>query len=102
MLLGRIREDPLMGHSSESLSAAFISGAMLSRERTSLNAIAYASTARLIRAALDRGVNLVEAYIDTVGDADRYKVWVITGCWGRGCRSLPQMQVWVCSCHRRA
>ncbi|KDD72349.1 hypothetical protein H632_c3476p0, partial [Helicosporidium sp. ATCC 50920] len=73
-LLAQMQRDDCMGYATDSLSAAFISRSMLSRERTSLNAIAYASTAKLIRKALERGVNITEAYVDTVGDAERYKI----------------------------
>ena len=46
---------------------------MLGRQRVSLNAMALDSTCRLIRAVLAAGVNLHEIYVDTVGDADKYK-----------------------------
>lgn len=72
-LLTAIHAHPQLVYRSESLSAAFISGRMLAPDRESLNALANDSTARLIAAVLDAGINLTRAYIDTVGDADKYK-----------------------------
>lgn len=45
---------------------------MLSLGRVTLNQIATQSTVGLVQAVLDAGVNVVEAYVDTVGAADRY------------------------------
>lgn len=39
----------------------------------SLNVIALESTAKLIQGVLDLGANLVAAYVDTVGDPDKYR-----------------------------
>ena len=73
-LLDQMEADSLLGFRAESLSASFISGRMLARDRDSLNVVANDSTFRLIRAVLALGVNLTHAYIDTVGDADKYRV----------------------------
>lgn len=72
-LLQAIQADKTMGHLHDSLSASYISSQMLSTGRTSLNALAFESTARLIRRTLDLGVNLHHIYVDTVGDPDRYR-----------------------------
>ena len=42
------------------------------RSKTSLNALAWASTAALIDGALADGVCLAEVFVDTVGDAERW------------------------------
>jgi ribonuclease H2 subunit A len=73
LLLERIDLDSKMGHATDSLSAAFISSQMLSTGRTSLNALAFESTVRLLRGVLDMGVDIQQVYVDTVGDADRYR-----------------------------
>ena len=71
-LFERVAADERLAYAVDVLGADEISAAMLGRDKASLNAVAAASTARLIRAALDAGANVTEAYIDTVGDADRY------------------------------
>ncbi|RMZ53412.1 hypothetical protein APUTEX25_004900, partial [Auxenochlorella protothecoides] len=72
-LLAQLQADPGIGFRAESLSAAFISGRMLARDRHSLNELANDSTARLIAGVVAAGVNLTHAYIDTVGDADKHR-----------------------------
>ncbi|KAI7838350.1 hypothetical protein COHA_007918 [Chlorella ohadii] len=63
----------MLGYEADVLSAAIISGKMLSRERVSLNALAFESTCKLIEGVLARGVNLAEAYIDALGDTTKHK-----------------------------
>lgn len=62
---------PLAPHllSSDSASPVLLSQ-MLGRSKTSLNQLAVESTARLIQSILDAGVNVAEAYVDTVGTGD--------------------------------
>mmetsp|Transcript_215 Transcript_215/g.574 ORF Transcript_215/g.574 Transcript_215/m.574 type:complete len:347 (-) Transcript_215:33-1073(-) len=72
-LFRRIREDARMGWAVEVVSAARLSAEMLRQKPTSLNAISFDATCRLIRRVLDRGVDVVEAYVDTVGDPDTYR-----------------------------
>lgn len=94
-LLAQLQADPGIGFRAESLSAAFISGRMLARDRHSLNELANDSTARLIAGVVAAGVNLTHAYIDTVGDADKHRVsdaqwegWLRL-CLGAGFWSVP-------------
>ncbi|CAI5985699.1 unnamed protein product [Closterium sp. NIES-65] len=61
-------EATVIGWEVDVISAAALSAQMLSKERTSLNAIAFESTAKLIQRVLDQGVNIMEAYVDTLGD----------------------------------
>ncbi|PSC74097.1 ribonuclease H2 subunit A [Micractinium conductrix] len=68
-----LKEPGLLGHEADVLSAAVISGKMLSRDRVSLNALAFDSTCKLIDGVLARGVNLAEAYIDALGDTTKHK-----------------------------
>ncbi|GJP43947.1 hypothetical protein CLOM_g3347 [Closterium sp. NIES-68] len=63
----------VIGWEVDVISAAALSAQMLSRERTSLNAIAFESTAKLIQRLLDQRVNVVEAYVDTLGDPQKHQ-----------------------------
>jgi ribonuclease HII len=73
-LFEQLKRDESIGYIAVSTSAREISNQMLARDVVSLNNIAAEDTFQLIDEALERGVNLTEVYVDTVGDADRYKV----------------------------
>ncbi len=65
---------PRVGFRVESLSASHISRAMLGkRNKTSLNALAFDATKALIQGALDENVNVASCFVDTVGDAGRWR-----------------------------
>lgn len=65
---------PRVGFRVESLSASHISRAMLGKRcKTSLNALAFDATRALIQGALDQGVNVAACFVDTVGDAGRWR-----------------------------
>lgn len=65
---------PRVGFRVESLSASHISRAMLGkRNKTSLNVLAFDATRALIQGALDEGVNVASCFVDTVGDAGRWR-----------------------------
>ncbi|CAI7906048.1 unnamed protein product [Closterium sp. NIES-54] len=70
---GAAEEASVIGWEVDVINAAALSAQMLSRERTSLNAIAFESTAKLIQRVLDQGVNIVEAYVDTLGDPQKHQ-----------------------------
>ncbi|KAH9488033.1 Ribonuclease H2 subunit A [Bulinus truncatus] len=63
----------MIGWMVEILSPTYISTSMLSREKYNLNALSHDCAIRLIKKALDRGVNVTEVYVDTVGDATKYQ-----------------------------
>ncbi|RHZ53714.1 hypothetical protein Glove_438g16 [Diversispora epigaea] len=56
------------------ISPQDISWNMLKRDKYNLNAQAHDTTIQLIREILDRGVNINEIYIDTVGPPESYQV----------------------------
>lgn len=68
-----MKADPKILWDVDVLSAEYLSGQMLARERKGLNTISHDSASALIRKALDKGVNLQEVFVDTVGDAGRYQ-----------------------------
>ncbi|KAK0070482.1 ribonuclease H2 subunit A [Biomphalaria pfeifferi] len=63
----------MLGWMVEILSPTYISTSMLSREKYNLNALSHDCAIRLIKQALNRGVNVSEVYVDTVGDATKYQ-----------------------------
>ncbi|XP_005092202.1 ribonuclease H2 subunit A isoform X2 [Aplysia californica] len=63
----------LLGWIVEVLSSAYISTSMLRREKYNLNALSHDCAIGLIQKALDRGVNVTEVYVDTVGDPGKYQ-----------------------------
>ena len=73
-LFERVLDDDRLGWAVEVVSAARLSREMLRKKApVSLNAISFDATCRLIQRALDRNVDVVEAYVDTVGDPDVYR-----------------------------
>ena len=62
-LFDRIAADERMGWAVEVVSAARISAEMLQVKPTSLNAISFDATCRLIQRVLDRGADVVEASV---------------------------------------
>lgn len=55
------------------ISPTVISNYMLQRTKYSLNAISHDSAIGLVKKALERGVQVTELYVDTVGDAKKYQ-----------------------------
>ena len=72
-LFERIAADGRMGWAVDVVSAAKLSAEMLRVAPTSLNAISFDATCRLIRRVQARGVTVAEAFVDTVGDPDAYR-----------------------------
>ncbi|KAF9162216.1 Ribonuclease H2 subunit A [Actinomortierella ambigua] len=63
----------MIGWSVRVLSPMDISNSMLRQEKYNLNALAHDTTIQLIRDTLDKGVNIREVYVDTVGPPETYQ-----------------------------
>lgn len=50
---------------------------ILFRQKCSLNEISHNAAIGLIQRVLDRGVNICEVYVDTVGPPEKYQVRII-------------------------
>eukprot|EP00842_Homolaphlyctis_polyrhiza_P004920 jgi/Hompol1/5429/HPOL_004506-RA len=62
-----------LGWAVTACSPQDISEAMLRKSKHSLNAVANDTTIALIQGVLDRGINVQEVYVDTVGPPDTYQ-----------------------------
>ncbi|XP_059143732.1 ribonuclease H2 subunit A-like [Physella acuta] len=63
----------ILGWMVEILSPAYISKSMLRRYKYNLNALSHDCAIGLIKRVLERGVNVTEVYVDTVGDPTKYQ-----------------------------
>ncbi|KAF9975032.1 Ribonuclease H2 subunit A [Actinomortierella ambigua] len=63
----------MIGWSVRVLSPMDISNSMLRQEKYNLNALAHDTTIQLIRDTLEKGVNIREVYVDTVGPPETYQ-----------------------------
>jgi len=68
-----IKDEKNVGYCAEIISAEKISNLMLSKHKTSLNAIAFDSTCSIINEVLSAGINVKQVFVDTVGDADKHR-----------------------------
>jgi ribonuclease H2 subunit A len=93
-LFAKLAEEPSVGVASDVLTAALISSKMLARETVSLNVLAAESTFRVIDSVLSLGVNITDIFVDTVGDADRYKVTWAVPCIT--CHAQPRISISIC------
>ena len=71
------------------LHADEISGGMLKRSPTSLNAMAHDATVQMIRAVIAQGNNVTQCFIDTVGDPQYYESWLTQVLTARAQLLLP-------------
>ncbi|XP_033223517.1 ribonuclease H2 subunit A isoform X2 [Belonocnema kinseyi] len=62
-----------MGWAVEAISPNYISNCMYRRTKTSLNEVSMSSAIKLIKLAIQAGVNLAEVYVDTVGKPEKYQ-----------------------------
>lgn len=62
-----------MGWAIEAISPNVIANSMYRRTKVSLNEVSMVSATELIRGAIDRGVNVAEIYVDTVGKPESYR-----------------------------
>ncbi|KAJ4751425.1 Ribonuclease [Rhynchospora pubera] len=68
-----LKSDPSLGWGVDVIDPRDLSAKMLQREKINLNEISHNSAMGLVRRVLDLGVFLTEVYVDTVGDADKYR-----------------------------
>lgn len=68
-----LEANEMMGWMVEVLSPTFISTSMLSRTKYNLNALSHDCAIRLVKLAIERGANIAEVYVDTVGDPTKYQ-----------------------------
>jgi ribonuclease H2 subunit A len=62
-----------IGYCIISLSAQYLSEQMLHKSPNSLNKVSHETAVQLVHEAQNAGVNVTSIYVDTVGDADRYR-----------------------------
>ncbi|KAJ1686261.1 hypothetical protein LUZ63_017651 [Rhynchospora breviuscula] len=72
-LFENLKSDPSLGWGVDVIDPRDLSAKMLQREKINLNEISHNSAMGLVRRVLDLGVFLTEVYVDTVGDADKYR-----------------------------
>ncbi|PVD29950.1 hypothetical protein C0Q70_09211 [Pomacea canaliculata] len=63
----------MIGWMVDILSPTYISRSMLRRAKYNLNALSHDCAIGLVQKALNRGVNIAEVYVDTVGDPAKYQ-----------------------------
>uniref|UniRef100_A0A0C9S8H9 Ribonuclease n=1 Tax=Wollemia nobilis TaxID=56998 RepID=A0A0C9S8H9_9CONI len=73
-LFESIKADNSVGWSVDIIDPRELSAKMLKREKINLNTISHDSAMGLVKRVLGMGVLLTEVYLDTVGDADKYRV----------------------------
>ncbi|XP_074642670.1 ribonuclease H2 subunit A-like [Tubulanus polymorphus] len=65
--------EEMIGWTVDILSPHYISTSMLKRAKYNLNAISHDTAIGLIQRSIERGVNLTEVYVDTVGPPEKYQ-----------------------------
>ena len=68
-----VEASEIIGWSVVILAPNAISNGMLGRQKYNLNAMSHDTAIGLIQSALDRGANVQEVYVDTVGPPDKYQ-----------------------------
>jgi ribonuclease H2 subunit A len=69
-----LKLDKSLGWAVDVIDPRELSAKMLAKNKTNLNEISHNSAMGLIKRVLDMGVLLTEAYLDTVGDPDKYRI----------------------------
>ncbi|KAF3321799.1 ribonuclease H2 subunit A isoform X1 [Carex littledalei] len=72
-LFENLKSDPSLGWEVDIIDPRDLSAKMLQRTKINLNEISHNSAMGLVRRVLALGVFLTEVYVDTVGDADKYR-----------------------------
>ncbi|VVC40714.1 Hypothetical protein CINCED_3A014268 [Cinara cedri] len=67
------KQADILGWAVHIISPTTISNCSFRRQKCSLNEISHNSAIGLIQRVLDRGVNICEVYVDTVGPAEKYE-----------------------------
>jgi len=70
---GIAEQAEILGWAVHVISPTTISNCSFMRQKCSLNEISHNSAIGLIQRVLDRGVNICEVYVDTVGPPDKYQ-----------------------------
>ncbi|KAL8518193.1 hypothetical protein ACS0TY_009530 [Phlomoides rotata] len=73
-LFESLKTDESIGWAVDVIDPRELSAKMLKKSKINLNEISHDSAIGLIKKALDLGVLLAEVYLDTVGDAEKYRV----------------------------
>ncbi|KMZ57073.1 Ribonuclease H2 subunit A [Zostera marina] len=73
-LFENLKLDSCIGWEVDVIDPRELSAKMLKKTKINLNEISHNSAMGLIRRVLDLGVILTEVYLDTVGDADKYRI----------------------------
>ncbi|XP_039071898.1 ribonuclease H2 subunit A-like [Hibiscus syriacus] len=73
-LFENLKADESIGWSVDVIDPRELSAKMLKKNKVNLNEISHDSAIGLINRVLHMGVLLTEVYLDTVGDADKYRI----------------------------
>ncbi|KAJ8466258.1 hypothetical protein OPV22_028810 [Ensete ventricosum] len=73
-LFENLKADGSIGWEVDVIDPRELSAKMLKRTKINLNEISHNSAIGLVKRVLDMGVLLTEVYVDTVGDAEKYRV----------------------------
>ncbi|XP_010429503.1 PREDICTED: ribonuclease H2 subunit A-like [Camelina sativa] len=73
-LYENLKLDNSLGWAVDVIDPRELSAKMLAKNKTNLNEISHNSAMGLIKRVLDLGVFLTEAYLDTVGDPEKYRI----------------------------
>ncbi|KAG6491434.1 ribonuclease H2 subunit A-like [Zingiber officinale] len=73
-LFENLKLDESIGWEVDVIDPRELSAKMLKRTKINLNEISHNSAMGLVKRVLDMGVLLTEVYVDTVGDAEKYRV----------------------------
>ncbi|XP_022743619.1 ribonuclease H2 subunit A [Durio zibethinus] len=73
-LFENLKADESIGWSVDVIDPRELSAKMLKKNKVNLNEISHDSAIGLINRVLNMGVLLTEVYLDTVGDADKYRI----------------------------
>nr|CAD1824708.1 unnamed protein product [Ananas comosus var. bracteatus] len=73
-LFENLKADNSIGWEVDVIDPRELSAKMLQRTKVNLNEISHNSAMGLVRRVLNMGVLLAEVYVDTVGDAEKYRV----------------------------